>query len=260
MGKETSHSKISKSDGFLRLLLLNESSSWTAFRAPTRALKRTATFFAFLFFLTLLALAGWIFSRAQSESLKNAIIRSELKQRSLETELQNWRKNPDAAPGVASTERSFLPALLTDDSQPTAALVAKFAPTYDPRGMKLGLSFEIQKLGAPSESKGKVYWIVLLTGSQGILSFPASFNAGNGELLNYQKGQPIEDLRGLKRVKGEFKLSSFVEASGSEPLQVFLFLFDAKGGLLHRVSAPLQMAGIGTKDSAGAGGISPNGK
>ena len=87
----------------------------------------------------------------------------------------------------------------------------------------------------------RFFWVALLHGSQGILSFPPAIASRGGEAVLFHRGNAIDDVKTRRSVSQKYKLDQFIDRSGAEPVYVTLLVYDQKGALLTKTRSELSM-------------------
>ncbi|MBS1983355.1 MAG: hypothetical protein JST16_04215 [Bdellovibrionales bacterium] len=224
----------SQAPAFWDIFVLKEDGRWVGMRAPWKSFRRVLTLLTLLFLFSGLGLSGWMLSRWQAGRLDRQLSLERLKSVSLENQLGELRKAPQgAAKNVDLASVTLFPTLGNEDFSPSGLAVESPQFAYDPVAHEFRLSFELVRQG-PRDSPARYFWIVLLHGSQGVLSFPPALASRAGESLQFHKGQALDDVKIRRSVAARFKVQEFFEAGGTEPVYTTLLLYDAKGSLAYR--------------------------
>jgi hypothetical protein len=226
------------------ILLLKQDGQWTGFRASWTTLQRTATYFVLVFLLGAVSTVGWLWSRWQLSESERDLAVAQLEIASLKAKVSQASRRgssgQDPAAGALPKGVGVLPSLddveVSTESLALAAVVAEYAPTKQ----QWSLRFEARRSGGAGE---RVYWMALLHGPQGILSFPPSLASRAGDLVVPQRGQALEPFSGKRAVTARFKVGDFMENAGSEPVYVSLLIYDGRGSLLAKQRHALSLEG-----------------
>lgn len=220
-----------KNPVFWDIFVLSPEGRWVGLRAPWEALRKVATVMGALLLVTALALSGWLMTRWQIGRLDRRLAFERLKVASLESQL----KQPAAVAPTATTvdeTHSFLPGLGADEVATGGLHVENAKFSYDSVSGEVHAAFDLVRT-APAEGPSKYQWILLLHGTSGVLSFPPALASRGGELIQFQKGQMVEDVRSRRTVRAQYKIVGF-EALGVDPVFASLVVYDAKGSVVAR--------------------------
>jgi len=245
---------LPKQSKFWDIIVVRQDGEWLGFRAPFQSLRRTATFFGLLLVLSLLATSGWLVTRWKAHRLGHELASEKLKAASLELQLSDLRNRATSLPlstGEGSTDealKSFtlVPSLDAQELISPLIELSEQAAEYEAPSQELTLKFEVVRK-PPREASMRFYWVALLHGPQGIMSFPSALASRRGESILFHRGQPLDDVKTRRAVNARFKVSDFVERSGSDPMFVSLLIYDNKGSLLLRQRLELFMRRAGGK-------------
>jgi hypothetical protein len=138
-----------------------------------------------------------------------------------------------ATTALEGADYSYFPSLEAKDYHSILVEAQNFKVVYKQNLKSLSVDFDLVRL-PPRDGPKDFYWILLLHGSTGILSFPAALTSRAGEVLLYHRGYLVKELKGQISVQQQLPLSFFVEQSGTEPIYASLYLYDDKGSLLAR--------------------------
>jgi hypothetical protein len=227
------------------VVLLREGGGWEGFRAPETALRKTVNYIVLLFVLGSLSLVGWLWSRWELGRVETQYSQARLELRSTKAQLARLREGALKGENTALSEQlTFLPAL-DDNAVSSEDLSFKSVSLqYDSRGGELALDFEIEKPTRSALGSERLHWVLLLHGSQGVLSFPPSLVSRSGSWVHPQKGQLIEGLVRNRRVTARFRAQGFFEGSGIDPVYGTLLVYDHRGSLLIKQRSSVVMAQI----------------
>ncbi len=200
-------------------------------------------------------------SRWQVERLTRALGFERLKSSSLEAKLSDLRAAPTTSGTPGSTAEtattgaagySLVPSLEADELTSSLAEVTEDSAEYATASQELSIKFDLVRK-PPREGSARYYWVALLHGGPGILSFPPAMASRAGETILSHRGQAVDDVRVRRSVQARFKVGGFVERAGSEPLFVSLLVYDAKGSLVLRRRLELSLRRSGDKGGGGDG-------
>lgn len=222
-----------KNEDFWDVLILRREGQWVGFRAPWRSLKRSASYLSFLFFLSAVSLSGWLLARWQVHSLSRELSELRLREDALQLDLDKRQKEGLGELTSAAT-LSYLPSLESEEINTGSLDLPTFQVEFLAKSSELKVHFEVRRT-LPVNIKEKFYWVAMLHGPPGILSFPPALASRKGEVLQYNRGQVIEDLSQKRSIDATFQVPTpFVQTAGPEPLYVSVLIYDSKGTLTHR--------------------------
>ncbi|MBP7844705.1 MAG: hypothetical protein KA116_07805 [Proteobacteria bacterium] len=227
---------------FWDLYLIRNNGEWLGFRIPLASLQRVSTYFVLSLCLLALSLVGWLFSRWETHRMQQ-----EVQQLRLEREAYLKKSLPTENPGSSEItgsegtgDYSIFPSLEAKDFHSILVEAQNFKAIYQKNAQSLKVDFELHRL-PPRDGPLSVFWVMLLHGSPGILSFPEALTSRSGEILLYHRGFQVKDIKGELEIHKQFPLSYFVENAGAEPLYASLYLYDEKGSLLARYRQSLEI-------------------
>jgi len=220
------------------IVLLKDNGSWEGFRAPELALRKTVNYLVVLFLIAAFGSVGWLWSRFELGRSESELATYRLEVRSLKTQVASLRQGllKGESAGV-SAQLTFFPSL--DDKVVTSEDLAinSLKLSYEPSGGQLALDFEVEKAARSSLSSEKLYWVLLLHGSHGILSFPSALVSRSGQWILPLKGQVLEGVSKTRKVNARYRAQGFFEGSGTDPVYGSLLVYDHRGSLLLRQRA-----------------------
>jgi hypothetical protein len=228
---------------------VSENGEWVGFRTPFSSLRRTASYFGFVVLLCIVSMTGWLMSRWQVQRLANHYASERLKSSALEAQLNDIKARGaqalaagvaggDGAGSVALSSFSLIPSLDSDELKSSVLELDDMSTEYNPSSKEWALKFEVVRQ-PPREGSARYYWVALLHGPQGLLSFPSTLSSRKGEAVLFHRGQVLDDVRTRRAVSARFKVDGFFERGESEPVYVTLLIYDNKGSLLLRRRAEL---------------------
>lgn len=234
---------------FWDVFVFGEKGEWVGLRIPWLSMRRTASYLGILLVFSALGVTGWFLSRWQALRSERLLVQERLKTTALElrlTQMQTASTAPAAAGGAAPTAGeglSFLPALGEEPLVSSLLALEGTQVTYDARTKEIHLSFEAVRQGAREET-ARLYWVLLVHGPQGLLSVPPALSSKTGELVQYHRGQALENFKIRRSVSARFKVGDFLEAAGVEPVFTTLLVYDGRGSLLVRTRQEIQFQRI----------------
>jgi hypothetical protein len=223
------------------VFVLRNDGHWVGMRASWPALRRLLTYLVFVFLIAALSLIGWVWTRWQMTRLDRdlALARQEIK--SLNRRLLSYRQR-GASGQLTESSLSFdyssiamLPSLDETPLESEEYSLSAVSSFYNPKLRQWDLKFNIEKNSkAQGGTSGPLYWIALLHGSHGLLTFPSALAGRSRDALLPQRGNLLEEVKGKRTISGKFKVGDFVDSAGSDPVHVTLLVYDARGSLVLR--------------------------
>ncbi len=220
---------------FWDILVVRQDGQWVGFRAPWVALRRTASYLSFVFLIMVLAVTGWLMSRWQVHRLSETLSYEQLKSESLEKQLKQAKTSQESGPAnaysILSANLTIFPSLDTEEIATGSHELKNLAVEFDLPNHEFLVKFDIRRLLTVDPGQS-YYWIALLHGPQGILSFPPAIASRRGESIVYSRGQLLDEFATQKTISAHFKVNHFVESSGVEPMYGTVLIYDSKGSLI----------------------------
>lgn len=178
---------------------------------------------------------GWVYTRYRNFSLESELKLKGLEMRMLKDELAATRR---ADQGVDMSKRgeelggaySFLPGLQGGFSDGSVRLDGARAE-IDSEKRELGLDFELVRT-TPREGRTDFFWFLALSAPGYIQTFPAVVRLRNGEIVDFQKGQSLQNVSASRKVSARFQLPMAEIPSDFEATQLTFFLYDLRGSLV----------------------------
>lgn len=242
--------KKSERSSLWEIFLVKEDGNWAGFRLGIETLRKLSNYLVLILCLLALSLTGWIFARWKMSELRKQLTFTKLELESSRHELQGLKKilsQDEESTGEMNLgtrfferENSILPSLEARDHHSAVVELKDFTAQFRTSAKRVDLDFSLERL-PPKEGVRKIFWIMLLHGPQGILSFPKAISSRSGELLLYHRGESLELNNTLKKVSAQFRVENFVEQSGSDPVYASLLIYDNKGSLLDRQRRSLEI-------------------
>jgi hypothetical protein len=223
---------------FWDLYLIKNNGEWLGFRLPLTSLQRLSTYFVLSLCLLSLCLVGWIFSRWKMLKMEEELQQLRLEKQALLK--QDAPRPPSLGQAIEGADYSYFPSLEAKEFHSILVEAQNFKVVYRPSAQNIKIDFDLHRL-PPRDGPEDFFWVLLLHGSTGILSFPSALTSRAGEILLYHRGFPVKDLKGQIQISQQFPLSHFVEQAGTEPLYASLYLFDDKGSMLARYRQSLEI-------------------
>ncbi len=223
------------------VFVLRNDGHWVGMRASWPALRRLLTYLVLVFLVAAISLIGWVWTRWQMSRLDRDLSLSRQEIRSLKDRLQSFRlrgasgqlTEPSLSFDYASV--AMLPSLDDVPLESDEITVSKVTSLYMPSSKVWDLRFTIERNSKSQVgASGPLYWIALLHGTHGLLTFPSALAGRSRDALLPQKGNLLDELKGRKQISSKFKVGDFVDSAGSEPVHVTLLIYDVRGSLLLR--------------------------
>lgn len=187
--------------------------------------------------LFVLVLAGWAYTRYRNFGLERELHFKNLEMRVLKDDLAASRQMDT---GVLSTSQlsgdslggaySYFPGLqggFTDGS----VRLGMSKGELDSEKRELGLEFELVRT-TPREGRTDFYWFVVLSGPGIIHTFPSVLRMRNGDLVDFQKGQSLQNVSSSRKISARFQLPLSEAPSDLGAYSLTFFLYDLRGSLV----------------------------
>ena len=220
-----------------------------------KQLRGLGTYIALGSVLLVFTLSGWMMSRWQSLRAQRQLASERLKSEALETQLGEYVARSTQAPGLADPAQpvnmdafTLLPSLDGDAVESIVIESTDLVVEYETVRQELSIKFDLVRK-PPLDTPGRYYWIVLLHGPQGIMSFPPALASRKGEPILSHRGEALDNVRVRKTVEAHYRFSGFLERVESEPVFATLLLYDAKGSLMLRQRRELLLRRAGSPSS-----------
>lgn len=203
---------------------------WTGFRAPLQKLRQFSLLLSLLVLVCVFSVTGWVLSRWRSEDLARALSSERLRVRALEQELKNPLAMQHSSPTKIS-QNSFLPSLSGEEIKSSLIEIQNFDLSLSVDKKEFSVNFEFSR-DKTLENSASYYWLIALHSPKGILIFPQAFSSQRGEVLQYKKGELLENVQGGKTVSAKFSIGEFVKEIGSQEVYASLYVYNDLGSLL----------------------------
>jgi len=214
------------------------------------SIRKLSNYLVLILCLLALSLTGWIFARWKMSQLRKDLTLAHLELDSVNHELKGLKKvlvgqeeSFDVSTGESKffeRESSFLPSLEAGDRYSALIELKNFTAKFMSSSKRVDLDFSVERL-PPKEGQKKVFWILLLHGSPGVVSFPKALASRSGEAVLFHRGEALELTKSSRNISAQFRLSGFVELAGADPVYASLLVYDEKGSLLTRQRRSLEI-------------------
>ncbi|HVJ63735.1 MAG TPA: hypothetical protein VM901_00625 [Bdellovibrionota bacterium] len=183
--------------------------------------------------LFVLIAVGWVYTRYRNFSLESEIRLKTLEMRALKDELAVTRRiegDTTTKTEALTGAYSFFPGLqggFTDGSVKVDSVRAEL----DPEKRELGLDFDIVRT-SPREGRTDFYWFVVLSGPGYLYTFPQVMRLRNGDLVDFEAGQSLQNVSASRRVSARFQVPMAEIPKDLSTLNMTFFLYDLRGSLV----------------------------
>lgn len=192
--------------------------------------------------LFVLITVGWVYTRYRNFKLETDVQLKTLEMRVLKDDLAATRR---ADQGVDAIQKrgdglegaySFFPGLQGGFSDGSVRLSSARAEV-DPEKRELGVDFELART-TPREGRTDFYWFVALSGPGFLHTFPAVLRFRNGDLVEYESGQSLQNVSSSRKVAARFQFPLSEVPQDFANWHLTFFLYDLRGSLVisERVS------------------------
>jgi len=194
-----------------------------------------------VFFIAAISLIGWVWTRWQMTRLDRDLSLARQELRSMKKRIDSYKlrgasgqlSEPSLSFDVSSV--AMFPSLDEKPLESDELVLSAVSSVYNPKALQWDLRFSIERNPkGQNVTAGPYYWIALLHGVHGILTFPPAIAGRSTDAILPQKGQIIEEIKGKRTITGRFKVGDFVDAAASDPVHVSLLIYDGRGSLILR--------------------------
>jgi hypothetical protein len=206
--------------------------------------------------LFVLIAVGWGYTRYRNFSLETQVKLKTLEMRALKDDLAATRRLDSsgvgsvvtgtsvAGPGGSLTGAySYFPGLQGGFSDGSVKLEAAKAE-LDAEKRELGIDFDLVRT-SPREGRTDFYWFVVLSGPGFLYTFPSVMRLRNGDLVDFEAGQSLQNISASRRVSARFQVPISEVPKDLDALSVTFFLYDLRGSLV--ISERIKPEAPGTK-------------